>query len=94
MHKILEIQTDFIKRGTRIVIVDDLLATGGTANAAGKLINKLGANLLGYACIIDRSDEKISIKDKIVSQMKFKIETFSLSLNLFMESINSSNNSK
>jgi len=35
------------------------------------------ANLVGYVCIIDRSSEKISIKDKIISQMQFNIETFS-----------------
>ena len=41
----------------------------------GIKLNK--ANLLGFACIIDRSDKKILIKDKIVSQIKLKIETFS-----------------
>mgnify|MGYP001222028234 CR=1 FL=1 len=35
------------------------------------------ANLVGYACIIDRSNEKALIKDKIISQIQFSIETFS-----------------
>ena len=34
------------------------------------------SNVLGYSCIIDRSDKKILIKDKIISQIKFKIDTF------------------
>ena len=34
------------------------------------------ANLLGFACIVDRSNENVSIKDKIISQIKFNIETF------------------
>ena len=34
------------------------------------------SNLVGYSCIIDRSDEKLLIKDKIISQIKLKIETF------------------
>ena len=35
-----------------------------------------GSNVLGYSCIIDRSDQKVLIKDKIISQIKFKIDTF------------------
>src|SRR5476649_1271411 len=41
----LEIHKDAIKPGQRVIIVDDLLATGGTANAAAKLADKLGANI-------------------------------------------------
>ena len=49
----LEIQQDSIEKDSRIVIVDDLLATGGTASAAGQLIKEAGGNLLGYAFIVE-----------------------------------------
>ncbi len=49
----VEIQTDAVKPGERIVLVDDLLATGGTMNAATKLFDKVGADVVGAACIIE-----------------------------------------
>src|SRR5499425_2282503 len=45
----LEIHKDAIQPGQRVLIVDDLLATGGTAEAAAKLANKLGANICGMS---------------------------------------------
>ena len=41
-----------------------------------EIIKLNNSNLVGYACIIDRSDDLCLIKKKIVSQIKFKIETF------------------
>jgi orotate phosphoribosyltransferase len=41
------------------------------------IVKTNNANLVGYACIIDRSNESISIKDKIVFQLQFNLETFS-----------------
>lgn len=49
----LEIHTDAAKPGQRVLIVDDLIATGGTAEASGKLIEKLGATIAGYAFLIE-----------------------------------------
>jgi adenine phosphoribosyltransferase len=49
----LEIHQDAIPSGSRVLIVDDLLATGGTAAAAAQLINKTGAELVGFAFIIE-----------------------------------------
>ena len=49
---------------------------GKVGNYQKKFVKSKGANLLGYSCIIDRSDKKILIKDKIISQIKFKIDTF------------------
>ena len=40
------------------------------------MIKGYKANLAGFACIIDRSNDKILIKDKIISQVKIKIETY------------------
>ena len=49
----LEIHTDAIKKGDRVVIVDDLLATGGTAIASAKLIEKLGGEVVAMVFFIE-----------------------------------------
>lgn len=49
----IEIQDDAILPGQRVVILDDLLATGGTLNAAVELCNKVGGNVVGTAAIIE-----------------------------------------
>jgi adenine phosphoribosyltransferase len=50
---IIEMHEDAIKRGERVLIVDDLIATGGTAEAAIKLIRRLGGEVAGAAFVID-----------------------------------------
>ena len=52
----LEIQQNSIEKDSKILVVDDLLATGGTAGAAGKLIEKAGGNLIGYAFLLELTD--------------------------------------
>ena len=52
----LEIQQNSIKKNSKIIIIDDLLATGGTACAAGKLIREAGGNLIGYAFLIELTE--------------------------------------
>ena len=51
----LEIQADAVEKGQRVVLLDDLLATGGTMQAAAKLMRQVGANVVGSACIIELS---------------------------------------
>jgi adenine phosphoribosyltransferase len=46
-------QTDAIQPGQKVLIVDDLIATGGSASAAGTLVEKCGGSLLGYIFIIE-----------------------------------------
>ncbi|MDJ1015483.1 MAG: adenine phosphoribosyltransferase [Paracoccaceae bacterium] len=50
---IMEIHDDAISAGEKILIVDDLLATGGTAAAGIKLIERLGGDIIGCAFIVD-----------------------------------------
>lgn len=50
---VLEIHKDAIKKGDRIAIVDDLLATGGTVLSAAKLIEKLGGEVVGMEFLIE-----------------------------------------
>jgi adenine phosphoribosyltransferase len=49
----IEIQSDAIEPGQRVVILDDLLATGGTLSAAIRLIEKVGGKVVGAGCIIE-----------------------------------------
>jgi adenine phosphoribosyltransferase len=52
----LEIHQDAFKPGSRVLIVDDLLATGGTAAAAAQLVCKTGSTLVGFAFVIELMD--------------------------------------
>ncbi|GHO44955.1 adenine phosphoribosyltransferase [Ktedonospora formicarum] len=52
---IVEIHKDAIKPGQRVLIVDDLLATGGTVSAAVELIEKLGGHIAGIAFLVELS---------------------------------------
>ena len=49
----LEAHNDACAAGSRVLIVDDVLATGGTAEAAGKLVRKLGGELLGWSFLLE-----------------------------------------
>lgn len=49
----LEIHKDAIQPGMNVVLVDDLLATGGTISAAAKLVEQVGANISGFAFLIE-----------------------------------------
>ena len=52
------IHSDAIKAGDKVVIIDDLLATGGTLEAAIKLVNKCNAEVVGIGCVIELVDLK------------------------------------
>jgi adenine phosphoribosyltransferase len=49
----LEVHDDAVEKGQRVLIVDDLLATGGTAAATGRLVSRLGATVSGYAFLVE-----------------------------------------
>jgi adenine phosphoribosyltransferase len=50
---VLEIHRDSISPGDRVLIVDDVLATGGTARATAGLVERLGGKVMGIACLIE-----------------------------------------
>ncbi len=52
----LSIHADSLKKGDKVLVVDDLLATGGTALAAAHLCERLGAEVVGFAFVIDLKD--------------------------------------
>lgn len=55
---ILEIHKDAVKKGERVLMVDDLLATGGTALAASELIESLGGEIVGWGFVVILKDLK------------------------------------
>src|SRR3546814_8192751 len=52
----VEMHTDSVRPGQRVLLIDDLVATGGTMVAAAKLLQRLGANVVEAAAIIDLPD--------------------------------------
>ena len=52
----LEIQQNSFEKDSKIILIDDLLATGGTAAGAGKLISEAGGNLIGYAFLVELTE--------------------------------------
>jgi adenine phosphoribosyltransferase len=52
----IEIHTDAVLEGEKVLVVDDLIATGGTAEAAVKLLRQAGADVVGIAAVIDLPD--------------------------------------
>ena len=49
----LEIHLDALKQGDKVILIDDLLATGGTARAAVQLVEKRGAQVIEFGCVIE-----------------------------------------
>ena len=72
-----KLRRDFlIKNSQKVLIVEDVITTGKSSLECSKLVKNSGASIVGYACIIDRSNNESLIKDKIVSQVKLDIPTY------------------
>ena len=69
----LEIHEDALKRGERALVVDDVIATGGTAAATGQLVGQLGAELAGYAFLVELTFLKgrDKLKGKVFSLIRY-----------------------
>ena len=68
----------YIKKGARVLIIEDVITTGKSSLECVKLIKKANAKLLGFASIIDRSTKKsLKIKTKIVSHLKIDVPVYS-----------------
>ena len=73
----LILRRDFqIKENLNVLIVEDVVTTGKSALECAKIVKDSKANLIGYACIIDRSKENSILNNKIVSLIKLDIKTF------------------
>ncbi len=72
-----ELRRDFsISKNQKVLIIEDVITTGKSSLECSKLVIEKGAKIVGYACIINRSNGKTSIKEKIVSQVELNIPTY------------------
>ena len=73
----LRLRRDFeIAENSNVLIVEDVITTGKSVLECLDIVKSHKANLVAYACIVDRSKKDISIKNKIISQMQLEIEVF------------------
>ena len=71
------LRRDFlIKKEDKVLIIEDVITTGKSSLECSELVTLAGATIVGFACIIDRSNGKTSINDKIISQVKLDIPTY------------------
>tara|TARA_Y100000768_G_scaffold375280_1_gene345934 strand:+ start:1961 stop:2542 length:582 start_codon:yes stop_codon:yes gene_type:complete len=66
----------FIKRRSKVLIVEDVITTGKSSLECRKLVSRYGAKVSAFACIIDRTNGKSKIKEKIISQIKLNIPSY------------------
>jgi orotate phosphoribosyltransferase len=67
----------YIKKGSNVIIIEDVITTGKSSLECVKLITNAGAKLVGFASIIDRSTKKtLKIKKNIISHLKIEVPTF------------------
>ena len=72
-----ELRRNFnIQKDKRVLIVEDVITTGKSSLECAKLVETSNAKIVGFACIIDRSQNKSLIKNKIVSQLELNIPTY------------------
>ena len=66
-----------IKKSSKVLIIEDVITTGKSSLECVRLIKKSKAKLVGFACIIDRSDAKnLKIKNKIISHIKINVPLY------------------
>jgi orotate phosphoribosyltransferase len=66
-----------IKKGSKVIIIEDVITTGKSSLECVKLITKAGAKLVAFASIIDRSTKKtLKIKKNIVSHLKMDVPSY------------------
>jgi len=67
----------YIKKSSRVLIIEDVITTGKSSLESAKLIKKSKAKLLGFASIIDRSNKNtLKIKNKIISHLKIEVPSY------------------
>ena len=73
-----KLRRDFtINKNQKVLIIEDVITTGKSSLECSKMVEDNNAIIVGYACLIDRSNGKSAIKEKIVSQVKIDIPTYS-----------------
>jgi orotate phosphoribosyltransferase len=78
VNGVFQLRRDFnIKKNSKVLVVEDVITTGKSSLECSKLVTSNQGNIIGYACIINRSNGNSEIKDKIISQVELNIPTFS-----------------
>ena len=73
----LSLRRDFtISKNSKVLVVEDVITTGKSALECVDIIKENKSELIGFACIINRSDDKLLIKDNIISQVKLNIKAY------------------
>ena len=67
----------FINKNSKVLIVEDVITTGKSSLECSELVTKANAEVIGYACLIDRSNNNSKLDKKIVSQIELNIPTYS-----------------
>jgi orotate phosphoribosyltransferase len=66
-----------IKKGSKVLIIEDVITTGKSSMECVKLVKKAKASIIGFASLIDRSSKKtLKIKKKIISHLKIHVPTY------------------
>ncbi len=74
---VFSLRRDFqIEKNSNVLIIEDVITTGQSSLECSKLITQSKANILGYACIIDRTNGKSQINENIISQIEINIPTY------------------
>ena len=77
VNGVFQLRRDFkIKKGSKVLIVEDVVTTGKSSIECSNLVTSNNATIVGYACIIDRSNGNSQIKDKLISQIQLNIPTY------------------
>ena len=72
-----KLRRDFtINKNQKVLIIEDVITTGKSSLECSKIVEDNNAIIVGYACLIDRSNGKSAIREKIVSQVKIDIPTY------------------
>ena len=77
VNGVFKLRRDFlIKKNQKVLIIEDVITTGKSSLECSKLVLENQAMVIGYACLIDRSNGKSVIKGKIISQVELNIPTY------------------
>ena len=72
-----KLRRDFtINKNQKVLIIEDVITTGKSSLECSKMVEDNNAVIVGYACLIDRSNGKSAIKEKILSQVRIDIPTY------------------
>ncbi|QMU56720.1 MAG: adenine phosphoribosyltransferase [Candidatus Mycalebacterium zealandia] len=71
----LEIHKDAVSKGEKVLVVDDLLATGGTAEASGRLVRSIGGQVAGYLFLIELAGlgGASKLEESVFSVIQFQV---------------------